>query len=169
MAPLPFLEIRRAERRDAELLGAVTERVYRAGGWAGEQYAKVLRDGQSRIDDAVVFVGLIGGTIVGTSTLALPGTRFAETGGPDETEIRMLAVDERARGRGVGNLLLEACEAHTQTASVSAVVLSTESDMHAAHRLYARRGYVHVRERDWQVNGFQLLVYRRELASLRRP
>ena len=157
------MSVRLAEARDAGPIGELTERVYRNGGWAGEGYAPVLRDGQSRIDDAVVFVALLERVIVGTVTLALPGTRFAETARADEAEIRMLAVDEGARGREIGDSLLAACESHSRAAGLSAVVLSTEPDMHAAHRLYERRGYVREYARDWQVDGFSLLVYRRPL------
>jgi hypothetical protein len=44
-----------------------------------------------------------------------------------------------------------------------AVVLSTEPDMYAAHRLYQRRGYVRQPDRDWQAGRFRLMVFRLQL------
>jgi hypothetical protein len=35
--------------------------------------------------------------------------------------------------------------------------------LHAAHRLYERRGYTRETNRDWEVRAFMLLVYRRPL------
>ena len=67
----------------------------------------------------------------------------------EEVEVRMLAVDEAARGRGVADRLMAACEALARDEGRAAVVLSTAPDMHAAHRLYRRRGYVRQPDRDW--------------------
>jgi ribosomal protein S18 acetylase RimI-like enzyme len=98
-------------------------------------------------------------------TLALPGTRLANVGRPDETEVRMLAVSDDARGRGIGHALMEACESRSRAEGVVAVVLSTEPDMVAAQHLYVRRGYVRVPDRDWTISRFRLLVYRKALVT----
>jgi ribosomal protein S18 acetylase RimI-like enzyme len=47
----------------------------------------------------------------------------------------------------------------------AAVVLSTDPGMHAAHRLYRRRGYTRQPSRDWLVNQLKLLVFRLPLAG----
>lgn len=153
-------QIRRADFADAEQVGVLTERVYRRGGWGNESYSKVLLDGRSRIEDAIVLVATVDGAIVGTVTVALPGSRMANVGHAEEAEVRMLAVDEAARGRGIANLLMEECENLAKAQGAKGVVLSTEPDMYAAHRLYQRRGYVRQPDRDWQVDGTPLLVYR---------
>ena len=153
-------QIRRADLKDAEHVGVLTERVYRQGGWGSESYSKGLLDGRSRIEDAIVLVATVDGAIVGTVTVALPESRMANVGRADEAEVRMLAVDEAARGRGVANLLMEECETLAKAQGATGVVLSTEPDMYAAHRLYQRRGYVRRPDRDWQVDGTPLLVYR---------
>ena len=155
--------VRLAEFSEADEVGALTERVYRAGGWTDERYSKLLLDARSRIEEADVFVATLNTGVVGTVTVALPGTPFAAMCKPDEVEVRMLAVDERARRMGVADLLMDACEDRARTGGFAAVVLSTEPDMHAAHRLYERRGYARQLERDWQVGRFNLLVYRRRL------
>jgi ribosomal protein S18 acetylase RimI-like enzyme len=157
------VEIRRAGPDDADQVGTLTERVYRRGGWADERYSKLLLDGRSRIEEATVFVAVADDVIVGTVTLGRPGTRFANVAQADEAEVRMLAVDEAARGRGIARLLMNACEGLARDEGFAAVVLSTEADMHAAHRLYQRRGYIRQPERDWLVGQFLLQSYRLSL------
>jgi ribosomal protein S18 acetylase RimI-like enzyme len=162
--------IRRAGLADAEPVGVLTERVYRQGGWASDGYAPQLRDGRSRVEHAIVLIAVTDssagpGTIVGTVTVALPGSRFAGVGRPGETEVRMLAVAEEARGQGIGDRLVAACEAIAAERGCTAVVLSTDPGMHAAHRLYRRRGYTRQPGRDWQVNQLRLLVFRLPLAG----
>lgn len=156
-------QIRRAGLPDADDVGVLTEGVYRAEGFGSDEYAPMLRDGRARIDGAIVFVATLGGRIVGTVTLALPATRFVNVCRPDEAEVRMLAVARDARGGGVAAALMDACERHAHAAGLAAVVLSTEPDMHAAHRLYRRRGYERVPERDWAIGPSPLLVYRKDL------
>jgi N-acetylglutamate synthase len=174
--------IRRAGLADAEPVGVLTERVYRQGGWASDNYAPQLRDGRSRVEQAIVLVAVMGGaatgsgpagpgtatgpgTIVGTVTVALPGTRFAGVCRPGEIEVRMLAVAGEARGQGIGDRLMASCEAIAAERGCTAVVLSTDPGMRAAHRLYRRRGYTRQPGRDWQVNQLRLLVFRLLLAG----
>ena len=68
------ITVRRADLAEADQVGALTERVYRGGGFGSDDYAKVLRDGRSRVRDGIVLVAAANGTITGTVTLALPGT-----------------------------------------------------------------------------------------------
>jgi len=157
------VEVRRADLADAEPVGGLTERVYRQGGWTDEDYSRLLLDGRSRIEEAIVLVATAAGAVIGTVTMALPGSRLANVGRAGEAEVRMLAVDEAARGRGVAGLLMDACEALARNEGCAAVVLSTEPDMYAAHRLYRRRGYVRQPGRDWQAGRFRLMVFRLQL------
>ncbi|MDT7578980.1 MAG: hypothetical protein QOK35_244 [Pseudonocardiales bacterium] len=161
--PVESLQIRRAGLPDADAVGVLTEGVYRAEGFGSDEYAPMLRDGRARIDGAVVFVATLGGTIVGSVALALPATRFVNVCRPDEAEVRMLAVAPDARGRGIGDALMDACERHAHAAGLAGVVLSTEPAMRTAHRLYLRRGYEPVPERDWAIGSSPLLVYRKDL------
>ena len=43
------ITVRRADPAEADLVGALTERVYRDGGFGSGAYADVLRDGRSRV------------------------------------------------------------------------------------------------------------------------
>jgi ribosomal protein S18 acetylase RimI-like enzyme len=155
--------VRLAELDEADEVGALTERVYRAGGWTDEAYSMLLRDARSRIKLAIVLVASVNNHVVGAVTLALPGTPFAEVCEPHEVEVRMLAVDELARRKGIAGLLMDACERRARADGFAAVVLSTEPGMHAAHRLYEGRGYVRQPHRDWHLDDFNLLVYQRRL------
>lgn len=150
---------------DADGIGVLTEQVYRAGGWTSESYAAVLRDGRARIEDAIVFVATLHGAVVGSATLAPPATRFVNVARSDEAEVRMLAVAEEARGRGIADALMDACERAAHAAGMAGVVLSTDPGMHAAHRLYRRRGYRRLPERDWATTRTTYLVYRVGLAA----
>ncbi len=152
--------VRRADQAEAGQVGALTERVYRDGGFGSDDYAEVLRDGRSRVRDGIVLVATADGAIAGTVTLALPGTRLAHLCRADEAEVRMLAVDEAARGLGIASRLMAACETLARDQGLAAMILCTETGMHAAHRLYERRGYAREPARDWQIRDVRLLAYR---------
>jgi ribosomal protein S18 acetylase RimI-like enzyme len=153
------ITVRHADPAEADLVGELTERVYRDGGFGSGAYADVLRDG-SRVRDGIVLVAAADGAITGTVTLALPGSPLAHMCRADEAEVRMLAVDEAARGHGIANLLMTACETLARDQGLAAVILCTETRMLAAQRLYERRGYLREPTRDWQVGNVNLIAYR---------
>lgn len=155
--------IRAAEADEGDEVGVLTEGAYRHDGFYDEDYSQVLLDGASRVRDAIVLVAVLDERIVGTVTVAVPGTPYAEICRPDELEVRMLAVAPEARRRGIADLLMDATEDHARALGLTGVVLSTSPLMHAAHRLYERRGYVRIPERDWQVEEYTLITYRLEL------
>jgi ribosomal protein S18 acetylase RimI-like enzyme len=155
--------VRRAQAAEADLVGALTERVYRDGGFSDEDYAQVLRDGRSRVRDGIVLVAVADGAIVGTVAVALPGSPLAHLSRPDEAEVRMLAVDEEVRCQGIANRLMDACETLARGEGLAGVVLCTEPAMHAARRLYERRGYHRHPARDRQIRDICLLAYCRAL------
>ena len=154
--------IRRADLADADQVGMLAERVYRHGGW-GDRLRQAAARRPVADRDAVVLVAVDGGVIAGTVTVARPGSRMAGIGRAEEVEVRMLAVDEAARGRGIGDLLMAECEALARDEGYTAVVLSTEPDMHAAQRVYRRRGYVRQPDRDWSIGRSTLLVFQLSL------
>jgi ribosomal protein S18 acetylase RimI-like enzyme len=154
------ITVRRADPAEADLVGALTERAYRDSGFGSNAYSEVLRDGRSRVRDGIVLVAAADGTITGTVTLALPGSPLAHLCRADEAEVRMLAVDEAARGHGVANLLMAACETLARDQGLAAMILCTETRMHAAQRLYERRGYLRDPARDWQIRTVHLIAYR---------
>ena len=158
------LNTRVADERDAATIGELTERAYRADGFLNsEKYAARLRDAATRMADAIVLVAELDGRIVATVTLATHGSPLAEIAKPDELEVRMLAVAPEARRQGIAGKLMSDAMTHVQNLGLNALVLSTETPMSGAHRLYEKLGYIRQPDRDWSVTGYELLVYRRNV------
>jgi ribosomal protein S18 acetylase RimI-like enzyme len=61
----------------------------------------------------------------------------------------MLAVSHAARGRGVGEALVRECVRRARHAGKERLLLSSQSQMHTAHRIYLRLGFVRTPARDW--------------------
>jgi ribosomal protein S18 acetylase RimI-like enzyme len=84
--------------------------------------------------------------------------------GPEEAEIRALAVRPDSRGSGVGRALLAAVIERAAGDGVRTLVLMTQPDMKAAHHLYEEAGFVRLPERDWSPEpGATLLAYAKQL------
>jgi ribosomal protein S18 acetylase RimI-like enzyme len=136
-------------------LGALTVRSYLEGGFllggVEDAYAPQLRDVPGRAAAAHVLVAVDGGDrLLGGVTLAFPGSPLAELGGPGDAEIRMLAVDPDAHGRGIGSALAAACvERARDEPGIKRVVLCSQTSMRAAHRIYARLGFERTPDLDW--------------------
>jgi ribosomal protein S18 acetylase RimI-like enzyme len=157
------LIIRPATEADLPAVGAVTVEAYRVDGFvdAHDDYARVLADAESRHRDAEVLVAADDtGVVLGSVTVVLPGTPYAEISQPGELEFRMLAVSSAARGRGVGEALVRAVIDRARSAGIGTVVLSSSEKMLAAHRLYERLGFTRLPERDWTpLPGVNLKAY----------
>ena len=80
--------------------------------------------------------------------------------GPDEAEIRALAVVPDAQGQGTGSGLLRAVIERAAQRGVQHLVLVSQPEMRAAHHLYQREGFRRLPERDWSPHpGAILLAY----------
>ncbi len=162
--------IRTAVDADAGAVGALSVLAYREDGYfdgvGGEELEADLADGARRIRDATVLVAEADGELVGTVTLAAPGTPFAETAGPGELEVRMLAVAPAARRRGIAGALMGAAHDHAQRQGMQRIVLCSEASFTHVHGFYERLGYARQPERDWNPGGVQLLSFGRPLDGL---
>ncbi len=69
-------------------------------------YVAELSDTGTRAREAEILVAERDGDLLGSLTIARPGTPYADIARPGELEFRMLAVAERARGAGVGTALV---------------------------------------------------------------
>jgi len=152
--------VRYATAADLEQVGALTARAYVGDGLvhADHWYVGELRDAAARAVAGTVLVAVAPAAsrdtgsadrVLGTITLAAPGSPYAEVARDGELELRMLAVDPAARRSGVAQLLVVAALREAVGRGVRDVALSTLDSMHAAHRLYARLGFVARPERDW--------------------
>jgi ribosomal protein S18 acetylase RimI-like enzyme len=113
--------------------------------------------------DGTVLVAVDGGRIVGTVMLPSDGQVVA---GPDEAEIRALAVAPDGQGKGTGAALLRAAIERAARGGVRHLVLLTQPEMLAAQRLYQRAGFRRLPDRDWSpAPGATLLAYGLRLGS----
>jgi ribosomal protein S18 acetylase RimI-like enzyme len=162
------VEVRPVRPEELAAAGEVVAAAYvndlRVSAW----YAARLRDAASRAEAATLLVAVDGSqTVLGSLTYARGGNRYAQLASDDECEIRMLGVHPGARGRGVGELLVRAAMARGRDDGAVRMVLSTQTEMKAAQRLYERLGFTRRPDLDWvpeQDRRVQLIGYARDLA-----
>lgn len=159
------LVLRRATPADLEAVGEVTVAAYAEFTEGPEDgYPAKLRDAATRDREAELWVAERDGEVLGSVTIALPGSPWREIGGEDEGEFRMLAVSPDARRQGVGEALTRLVMDRFRDLGFRGVVLSSLAQMRSAHRVYDRFGFVRVPERDWSpAPGIDLIAYRAEL------
>ena len=148
--------VRPVQAGDYEAVGDLTVAAYMTidGFSPGDRYAASLRDVAGRTETAEVIVATDGeGRILGGVTF-VPGLGpLAEFEGADESGMRMLAVDPKAQGHGVGRLLAQACIDRARATGRSRLVLHTTGAMTAAHRLYRGLGFARAPDRDLHTPG----------------
>lgn len=159
--------IRPARSDDYDRVGAITVDAYVSDGFipAGHEYTTHLADAAGRAGAATLLVAVdADGAVLGSVTFCRAGSQLAELSRPGEAEFRMLAVTPAARGRGIGEALVRTCLELAREHGDRAMVLSTQAEMTAAHRIYGRLGFSPLPERDWRpVPEVQLLAYYRTL------
>jgi ribosomal protein S18 acetylase RimI-like enzyme len=162
--------VRTAQPADFGTIGRLTVAAYRADGQLHDEngYERVLADVAARAEDGTVVVAVDDetGRLLGAVTVVLPGSRYAELSGDGEAELRMLAVDPDAQGRGVGEILVRACLRHAADLGRRAVVVSCPDVALPAQRLYARLGFRRLPALDWSpVPGVRLQALRFDLTG----
>ena len=141
-------------------MAELTAGVYLGEGFSGAEYEPALRSVAARAASAVVLVAVEEARIVGAVTVATRGGEWAEQAGPGEAVIRMLVVHADARRGGAGADLVLACVEQARADGCTAVRLSTQPDMIAAHRLYDRLGFERAPDYDWRpIPTVELLGY----------
>jgi ribosomal protein S18 acetylase RimI-like enzyme len=185
--------IREARPDELAAVGDLRVAAYEAGGFLNPEYAPELRALGTQGDGTVLVAvpedrpaagpgdgsaagpgdgpgrGLANGVgpIAGTIMLVTWPLAGELVGGPDEAEIRALAVAPGVQNGGVGTGLLLTALNWAELAGARRVVLSTLAEMRAAHRLYERNGFRRLPDRDWSPRpGIQLLAYSLELGSV---
>ena len=168
------MEIRDARPDEFDEVGDLRVAAYLADGFLSPQstYAPRLRAlGADGLDQVLVAVETATsgarpqpepgrGQIVGTVMLQGWPQGGEILAGPQEAEIRALAVAPEARGAGVGRALLAAVIERAAHAGIRQLVLLTQTEMKAAHHLYDEAGFARLPERDWSPEpGVKLLAY----------
>jgi ribosomal protein S18 acetylase RimI-like enzyme len=99
---------------------------------------EILGDPDGRIIDAggEVFFVVERGEILGTCAMLRHGV--------DEYEIAKMAVAAPARGRGFGDLLMNACIAFARERKAHRVIIVSNTVLEPAIRLYRKHGFVQV-------------------------
>lgn len=133
-----------------------------------EAYRANIMGTLADVTPAAQLVAEDGDRIMGAVLLYPAGTAFPGREGATAIvgwpEVRLLAVDPGARGQGVGEALMQACIRRARAAGAGALTLHTTPMMEVAMRLYARLGFVHEPELDFEpapgltVRGFRLTL-----------
>jgi ribosomal protein S18 acetylase RimI-like enzyme len=128
-------------------------------GWAA--FAQLLAEASGRTG---TLVARVRGELVGAVTYVSPGAPRPAFYDPDWALVRLLAVDPRARGLGVGRVLLEECVRRAVADRAAVLGLHTTPVMATALAMYLRRGFVKVREIPHD-SGLPYAVYAMRLAE----
>ncbi len=155
-------ELRPVRAEELVEVGRLTAEVYVGDGFldASDSYIDQLADTARRAREAEIWVAVEGGKLLGSVTFTAAGTPFREIAHADEGEFRMLAVNPAARGKGVGQALVELCLRRSRELGYAGVRMSSMDRMTSAHRVYERLGFVRSPEDDWSpAPGVRLLAY----------
>ena len=164
------MEIREARPEEYAVLGDVVAAAYAPYGSPGDQgwvqHLALVRDVADRAQRTVVLVAVKDGSVLGSATIEL----FDVIGDddrelpPDTSFLRMVGVDPRAQGRGVGRALVEDVIRRVRAAGKRTLGLRTTPQMEAAHHLYESLGFVRDSSLDLPLEGdYSLLGYRLDL------
>lgn len=157
------LVVRLATTADVSEVAAITVRAYVEEGFvsAEDAYIEELRDAESRLKGAELWVAELEGAVVGAVAFCPPGSTYRELAADGEGEFRMLAVDPAARGQGVARALVQRCLDRCVELGLTDLVLCSLPDMTPAHALYTSLGFVRDPVLDWVVStGVTLIGFR---------
>ena len=156
------MQIREAEPGELAEIGELRVAAYGSGGFlpAGSNYAQTLRALGTDGHGQVLVAEAPDGTLLGTVMLQLWPQAGEVVRGPDEAEVRALAVRPEARGGGIGKALVAGVIDLAVQHGVRHLVLCSQPEMAAAHRVYEDAGFTRLPERDWSpVPQVRLLAY----------
>ena len=150
-----------ATDREWEQATALLQRVYVAGGCTAAANASQFMTRENLEPAGVLLFALDGEeAVVDAVQLLHPVSVLRQLAAAQEREFRVLGVDDNARGKGVGEQLVQASLIRAFAAGAQAVVLWTQPSMHSAHRLCERLGFRRAPERDQEdPRGFTRLVH----------
>jgi ribosomal protein S18 acetylase RimI-like enzyme len=160
--------IRDAHPDEFAEIGDIRVGAYCADGFLSPDsgYASYLRELGADGSGPVLVAAGADGSITGTVMLQIWPNTGKVVRGPDEAEIRALAVRPGARGGGVGRALLAAVIDRAAALGVQHLLLLTQPAMKTAHHLYDEAGFTRLPERDWEPEpGVPLLAYGLHLAG----
>lgn len=154
------MQIRDALPPELAEIGEIRVEAYRAGGFLALEsgYEPALRSLGADGHGQVLVAEEPGGRLIGTVMLQLWPQAEEIVRGSDEAEVRALAVRPAAHGSGVGKALVAAVIERAARNGVRHLVLCSQPDMAAAHRVYEDAGFTRLPERDWSPNASVTLI-----------
>jgi len=132
--PTAQISVRRFAPEDAAFVATLSQQAFAEYGAQPARYTSSV----IQRPDTRTWVAVEGDRPVGMVLLELSAQRAA---------VLAVAVTERARGRGVGNLLMQAAEQHARAQGARQISLCTADANLAALDLFLRRGFQIVRRK----------------------
>lgn len=135
-------------------------------------YYAMLNDVATRVANPAIEVvvavdpsGQVVGSVDLITSMDAYGSGASTAGMTDAAGIRLLVVDPRQRGRGIGAALTQYCERRARELGRARVVLHTTTAMQAAWSLYERSGYTRLPAIDFQQGTLQVFGFSKPTAQ----
>ncbi|MFC2068168.1 GNAT family N-acetyltransferase [Chloroflexota bacterium] len=117
---------------------------------AWQSYLENILDVRSRLAEAELIVAKLNTQLVGTVTLYLNISYSSVVVWPKNwAGIRLLAVDPRYRGQGVGRALMDECVRRCCDQGITTIGLHTTKIMDVARGMYEQMGFTRIPEFDF--------------------
>lgn len=134
------------------------------------QYYHVLRNvgdftqhPKTRLFVAVSKTGKVDGGLVYFGDMRYYGAGGDATTSQNAAAFRLLAVDPKTRGKGLGKLLIELCISQARKDGFNYLVIHSTKSMMTAWKMYERMGFVRFPEIDFEQAGVQVFGFRYRL------
>jgi len=148
------VHVRRATSSDLDSLVALENRAFSADHLQPRQWQRHLESAS-----ALVLVAVASGAIVAAAVV------FWRRGS-DIARLYSMARLPEARGRGLGDAMLAACEAAARRHGSRRMRLEVRRDNAAAQRLYLRHGYIRIGQRSaYYEDGEDALLFEKALTA----
>jgi ribosomal protein S18 acetylase RimI-like enzyme len=150
----PAFTVRLARPDEYEAVGALTSLGFATGPYAhlarSPERIALEHDAGARAGDGGLLVAAEDGTgkLLGTATVTRAGNPISRQARDGEAELRLVAVDPAARGRGVAQALVQASIDLAAAWGAPALVLDTGPLNYTAQRNYLRAGFERVVARE---------------------
>lgn len=157
-----IVDYRGTAEQDREIASLLAQ-VFVGEGYTDKSDAARMFAPAELIKRGEIMLAVSAGELVGMIILVLPTSLARQVARMDEAEIHLLAVNPKARGKGIASRLIAACKQRAVTSGYSWMVLSTQPAMERAHRVYERLGYRRNAARDWSKGARTYRVYEKSL------
>lgn len=146
---------------DFDQAARLLDEVFVGEGYTPDGYGHLVTDvaGRFALPATWTYVAEADGRLLGHVVVCHAGSPMVHLAGDHDAEIRLLATASCARGRGIGAALVTVCIEHARGFGRSRIVLSTQTTMDSAQRLYSRLGFRRVPAYDQQWKDRRLLAY----------